>query len=69
MNETVTPFADISRDVLDQSDNIGYATPPESGLTEAVVRHISSTNREPAWMLEHRLKSLEIFRSLKKPQW
>lgn len=34
-----------------------------------MIRFISSQNNEPQWMLEHRLKSLEIFRSLGMPNW
>ena len=35
------------------------------GLTEEVVRDISSKKNEPAWMLETRLKALALFE--KKP--
>lgn len=39
------------------------------GLTEEVVRQISLHNNEPAWMLDLRLKSLEVFRSMSLPKW
>lgn len=39
------------------------------GLTEEIVREISSMKNEPEWMLESRLKALEIFYSKPMPQW
>lgn len=60
---------DVSRDLFDQSDIVSYTHNLRSWLHEDVVRFISSQNNEPQWMLEHRLKSLEIFRSVKLPTW
>ena len=34
------------------------------GLTEAVVREISAIKKEPQWMLDYRLRSLELFNKL-----
>jgi Fe-S cluster assembly protein SufB len=39
------------------------------GLTEDVVRDISSKKNEPAWMLETRLKALAIFQKKPLPNW
>lgn len=39
------------------------------GLTEDIVREISNMKQEPAWMLDYRLKALEIFYSKPMPQW
>lgn len=41
----------------------------ERGLTKKVVEEISRMKDEPAWMLEQRLKALEIFYSKPMPQW
>ncbi|HIS29210.1 MAG TPA: Fe-S cluster assembly protein SufB [Candidatus Avamphibacillus intestinigallinarum] len=41
----------------------------ERGLTKAVVEEISRMKEEPEWMLEERLKALEIFYSKPMPQW
>ena len=41
----------------------------ERGLTKAVVEEISSMKDEPKWMLEERLKALEIFYDKPMPQW
>ena len=39
------------------------------GLTDDVVRVISSKKGEPAWMLEWRLAALKRWRSMKEPRW
>lgn len=44
-----------------------YST--SKGLSENIVREISSIKGEPAWMLEERLKALSIFYAKKLPMW
>ncbi len=39
------------------------------GLTESLVRKISKEKREPAWMLNIRLKGLKIFQQQQNPTW
>lgn len=39
------------------------------GLNRATVEHISSIKSEPAWMLEFRLKALDIFEHKPMPSW
>ena len=41
----------------------------ERGLTREIVEEISSMKDEPQWMLDYRLKSLELFYSMPTPQW
>ena len=41
----------------------------QKGLNEEVVRQISDIKSEPDWMLQFRLKSLEIFNSKPMPRW
>ncbi len=41
----------------------------EKGLNEQVVREISRMKKEPEWMLEFRLKSLEHFLKREMPTW
>jgi Fe-S cluster assembly protein SufB len=67
--DDIHAFGDISRDTLDSSDSIVYSQIAKMGLDESVVRQISLSNNEPEWMLAHRLKSLEIYHSFKKPTW
>jgi Fe-S cluster assembly protein SufB len=69
MSDEVQAFWDISRDTLDRSDDITYSTLALPGINEVVVRQISLSNKEPEWMLEKRLKSLEVFLASKKPTW
>src|SRR5690554_2178886 len=41
----------------------------EPGLSEEVVRQISANKEEPEWMLEFRLKALEVYRRKPMPTW
>ena len=41
----------------------------ERGLTREIVEEISSMKDEPQWMLDYRLKSLEMFYRMPTPQW
>ncbi len=66
---TTQPFWDISRETLDRSDAITYQTELEMGISEKVVRQIWTSNKEPDWMLDFRLKSLDTFQKSKTPTW
>jgi len=54
------------RQALDSSDDFKYSH-QITGLNEETVRKISDELDEPDWMLEHRLKSLELFYSMPMP--
>ena len=41
----------------------------EKGLSEEVVRQISAHKDEPQWMLDFRLKALEVYESKPMPKW
>ena len=62
---------DIDRSVYDirdeerDSDFIRY----EEGLTQDIVERVSREKNDPDWMLEFRLKCLEIYNELKVPDW
>lgn len=62
-------FWDINRENLDKSDNVSYSTFTKPGVNEEVVREISASFDEPEWMLDLRLKSLQIFQNTKNPAW
>jgi len=62
-------FSELSRDIFDTANPSPYAEGAVKGVTEAVVRKISGDKNEPAWMLEHRLKSLKIFQEKPLPTW
>ncbi|MEY4745333.1 MAG: hypothetical protein RL272_1278 [Candidatus Parcubacteria bacterium] len=59
MNRADYDAADPSR--------VKYAAP--AGLSEDVVREISRQKGEPGWMLEKRLKGLELFLKTPLPSW
>ncbi len=44
-------------------------TGAQRGLSEAVVRDISSKKNEPEWMLDYRLKALRLFGKKPMPTW
>src|SRR3954466_7632846 len=46
-----------------------YADAAQRGLTEAVVRDISTRKGEPEWMLNMRLKGLKLFEKKPMPTW
>ncbi|MBL8819440.1 MAG: Fe-S cluster assembly protein SufB [Planctomyces sp.] len=51
----------------DPTDN--YAFKSRKGLDAEIVRQISEMKREPQWMTDFRLQSLEIFESRPMPNW
>ena len=60
---------DINRSLYDFRNVDTDVYKVESGLTEEIVRQISKEKNDPEWMLEHRLKSLEIFNNMKMSEW
>ena len=42
---------------------------PPKGLNVDTVKFISAQKKEPAWMLEWRLKAFQIFNNLQNPDW
>lgn len=55
------------KQTLESSDKIQYEL-FLTWLTEETVRKISTDQKEPKWMLKHRLKCLEIFQKTKLPK-
>ena len=53
-----TYVEDIDRSIYDFRNEEKDAYRIQSGLTPEIIREISKTKNDPAWMLEHRLKSL-----------
>ncbi len=64
-----TQVADIDRSVYDFSYSEEGFKKLDAGLTPEIVREISAEKDEPDWMLEHRLKSLEIYNATPVPDW
>ncbi len=53
----------------DFSDEVTYDNELIPWVSETVVRQISLANAEPKWMLELRLKALDIYRMKNIPSW
>jgi Fe-S cluster assembly protein SufB len=62
-------FSGLNRAVFDRANPSPYARGAKRGVDEEVVRRISSEKGEPAWMLEHRLASLRVFKKMTMPTW
>lgn len=58
-----------SRERYDEANPSLYADEAAAGLTEELVRRISASKNEPAWMLELRLKGLAHFLKTPVPTW
>ncbi len=59
----------LSRYGYGWSDSDSAGTNARRGLNEDVVRDISAKKNEPQWMLDLRLKGLELFRAKPMPNW
>ena len=64
-----TQVDDIDRSMYDFHYDESDQEHLEAGLTPEIVREISEKKDEPEWMLEHRLKSLEIYNKFPEPDW
>ncbi|MDH8678043.1 Fe-S cluster assembly protein SufB [Fusibacter bizertensis] len=64
-----TFIADVDRGIYDVINQEDHRFVADKGLTEDIIRDISREKNEPQWMLEYRLKSLEIYKSKPIPTW
>lgn len=64
-----TDVQDIDRSMYDFRYDEKDAYRIEEGLTEEIVRQISEEKKDPDWMLDFRLRSLETYRKLSIPDW
>lgn len=64
-----TYIADIDRGIYDIKNEFRYKYKTEKGLTPEIVKEISREKDEPKWMLDFRLKALEIYKSKPIPTW
>jgi len=68
------PVPEAVSDITQRDYQWGFVSDIESevtpkGLSEDVVRLISSKKQEPAWLLEWRLKAYRHWLTLKEPRW
>ncbi|MFM1539586.1 Fe-S cluster assembly protein SufB [Helcococcus bovis] len=60
---------DIDRGKFDKKNQFEYSKISDKGLTEEIVRLISSEKNEPEWMLEKRLEGMRLFYEQENPTW
>ncbi len=60
---------DLDRSVFDKANQQDYAKKAQKGLSEKLVRRISTEKKEPKWMLELRLEALKKFKEMELPTW
>ena len=60
---------DIDRSIYDIKDKENDAYKVKAGLTPEIDEKISKEKNDPAWMQQFRLQSLQIYNSLRVPNW
>ena len=69
MTETKTHIEDVNRAFYDFRFEENDAYRVKSGLTPEIIKEISAEKKDPEWMRDFRLKSLEIFERTPMPDW
>ena len=64
-----TYIQDIERALYDVRDEDKSIYKSDAGLTEEIIRDISARKKDPSWMLDFRLKSLEVYKKISLPTW
>ena len=59
---------DIERALYDVRDEDKSIYKSDAGLTEEIIRDISARKKDPQWMLDFRLKSLEVYKKIELPK-
>jgi len=62
-------FESINRDILDKANEEHLTLKAPPGISEELVYMISRDKNEPEWMLQLRLKALEVFKKKPMPDW
>ena len=66
--QKIETFSDFGN-IYNFKNNFTYSYKTDAGLTPEIVREISEKKHEPQWMLDFRLKSLDLFYRMKFPTW
>ncbi|MDE0195931.1 MAG: Fe-S cluster assembly protein SufB, partial [bacterium] len=69
MTEASTIGVDLGNYALGWSDEEDYVFKPRRGLDADIVREMSFMKKEPEWMLNFRMKSLNRFERRPLPTW
>ena len=64
-----TKIDDFDNSIYNVKDKDNYDFKMQKGLTEDIVRKISSEKNEPKWMLDIRLNALKVYNKLELPTW
>lgn len=64
-----TVISEVDRGIYDVINVEDHRYVADKGLSEEIIREISREKNEPDWMLDFRLKSLEIYHSKPMPIW
>ena len=64
-----TKVEDVNQNFYDFKNADNFEFKMDKGLSEEIVREISSKKNEPNWVLKIRLKALEIYQKLELPVW
>src|SRR6056297_1305468 len=64
-----TEVKDIDRSLHENKNEEKHRYKSAKGLTPEVIKEISREKNEPEWMLEFRLKALEIYKKKAVPTW
>ena len=64
-----TQVADVDRSLYDFRYKEDERDRLNSGITPEIIREISKEKNDPDWMLEFRLRSLDIFNRTEMPVW
>lgn len=66
--------AELAKELKEKKYEFGFVSNFESdkapiGLSEDIIRLISSKKNEPQWMLDYRLNAFKIWQEMKEPTW
>ncbi len=64
-----TYVEDLDRNLYDIKNQVNYEMMYPAGLTPDIVREISKRKDEPQWMLDFRLRALDIYYQADVPPW
>ncbi len=64
-----TNVEEINRNIYDIKNKDNYDYKIKKGLNREIIEEISAQKKDPDWMLEIRLKALEIYNQLELPTW
>lgn len=69
MEKKKTYVEDIDRSIYDIKNEDKFNYKSEKGLTREIILDISRKKKEPQWMTDFRIKSLEIYEAMELPTW